>query len=687
MRRSFRKKQFMKKYLFILIAISGAITTVAQQQPAIPALPDMDKLMKMNPAELEAYKQKMLKQASTQAKQIAATNNLKINEMLLPDFELKPPVKDIQRLSLLLVQPPTMIQLADGLKRSMQQLQSVTPKAVLDEVKTITTQQTPAQQQSSSVAEFYSDNPVQALLISMNAALQNPGEVTGWNNLAALYSMNGLEHKAIPILMNQLVKDPTNSMLLNNMGQAYLGLGDLATGEKFLQQCLIQDPLHPEANRSMGMIKFFKDQFEEGLKYFEKELEVAHRRSTLAILNRKGIKINLNAIRKRRTGIPHRDFFEEIGFSKFALPDLPDQAGQSAQWHNDNANYLKSLQGELLFWMNAATNTTVARKEEGKRAPGFYADLENKLMSDLGDEFAPILGLFTKQETGQLEEMVTDYYARLSAVVCPKPPNTPDGAALIMAYQKKCCDLHKPIADAYVSTRNGFIKNKFNIVNARWKEYINAMISYVQLNPSEGNKRMVYHTVMEYFTFVITTYQAVCFEDNPGECFPVKITSQEADAIIAASHDIDFNCPAWLNMELDVQVAKIKTDCSKYAIEGSAAAFRGGYEHNFKTGTSTLSAGVGVKAKFFAAAGGADIKQMVYVSFDNNNEFSDFGLKGSASVKIGDTPIGIANGIAKVGATVAGVEGGYTLGINSGFSSAVKGKGIIADFIKIDRSL
>ncbi|MGG9964186.1 tetratricopeptide repeat protein [Ferruginibacter sp. SUN106] len=676
----------MKKYVFILVATCSVLITVAQNKPA---LPDINKMMTMSPQELEAYKQKMLKQASTQAKQIAATNNLKINEMLLPDFELNPPVKDIKRLSLLPVQPPTMIQLADGLKKSMQQLQSVTPKAVLDEVKTITTQQTPAQQQSSAVAEFYADNPVQALLISMNAALQNPGEVAGWNNLAALYNMTGLEHKAIPILMHHLVQEPNNSMLLNNMGQAFLGLGDLSKAEDFLQQCLIQDPLHPEANRSMGMIRFFQNQFEEGQKYFEKELEVAHRRSTLANLKRKGIKINLAAIRKRRTGIPHRDFFEEIGFSKFVLPDLPETAGQSAQWHADNAVYLKSLQGELLFWMNAGEITDEIRKEEGKRAPGFYADLESELMSDLGDEFAPLLGLLPEEESGHLQDIITNYYTKLNEIKCPQPPNIPGGGEeLILAYQQKCCDLKKPIADAYVSSRNAFIKNRYNIVNTRWKEYINAMISYVQLNPTAGNKKMVYHTVAEYFGFIGNTIAtAVCFEDNPGGCIPGKMTSEEADGIIAASHSIDFNCPNWLNMELDVQVAKIKADCSKYALEGSAAVFRGGYEHNFKTGTSTLSAGVGVKAKFFAGAGGADIKQMVYVSFDNNNEFGDFGLKGTASVKVGDTPADIAGGIAKVGGIVAGVEGGYTLGINSGFNSSVKGKGIIADFIKIDKSL
>lgn len=60
----------------------------------------------MSPAELEAYKQKILKQSSMQAKQIAAQSNIKLDEMLLPDFEVKMPPKDMKRLALIPKQPP-----------------------------------------------------------------------------------------------------------------------------------------------------------------------------------------------------------------------------------------------------------------------------------------------------------------------------------------------------------------------------------------------------------------------------------------------------------------------------------------------------------------------------------------------------------------------------------------------------
>ena len=220
---------------------------------------------------------------------------------------------------------------------------------------------------------------------------------------------------------------------------------------------------------------------------------MAHRRSTLALMKRRGIKINLYQIRKKRTGIPHRDFFEEIGFSKFKLPDLPKNSDEAETWRDEHAAYLKSLLSEYMFWGGAGKASEEEMRQEGKRPPYLYSDLEMELTSELGDEFIPILGLLTDQESNEFKNMITDYYAALDESKCPDVPNIPGhGADLIAAYQKKCCDLHKPIVDAYVSKRNSFIQARFNIVNVRWKNYINGMIANVQLNPTIGNKRMVY---------------------------------------------------------------------------------------------------------------------------------------------------------------------------------------------------
>ncbi|MGB8192089.1 MAG: hypothetical protein WCF67_09225, partial [Chitinophagaceae bacterium] len=100
------------KYIFYLLAILAVTKASAQtKKPSVPAMPDMNKLIKMSPAELEAYKQKMTKEANKQAVDYADASGLVINKTLLPGFEPKPPVKDIKRLSLLPSQPPTRAQL------------------------------------------------------------------------------------------------------------------------------------------------------------------------------------------------------------------------------------------------------------------------------------------------------------------------------------------------------------------------------------------------------------------------------------------------------------------------------------------------------------------------------------------------------------------------------------------------
>ncbi len=640
----------------------------------------------MSPSELEAYKKQMIDKVSKQAKQMAAASNVKLDEMSLPDFELKPPVKDIKRLAMLPVQPPTLIQLTDGIRKAKQQLETVTPQAIKDEVKSITSTQTPAQQQSSSVAEFYADKPVQALLVSMNSAIQNPNEVIGWNNLAAICNMAGLEHKAILILMNQLVKFPGNSMLLNNMGQAFLGLGELNKAEDFLRQCLVEDPMHPEANRSMGMICFFRDQYEAGMKYFEKELEQAHRRSTLALLKRKNLVTNIYKLRKKRTSIPGKNFFNEIQLGKFVVPSFPESSAETNLKSDEHSGFRNSVTQEILFWLDKGNATKEELLAEGRGGNGLYAEQVKRLLEDLHEVYKPYeLALFDEVQLNHLKSLIDTYGEQMAQVKCPLAPIGASYEAM-MAYQKKCCDLKRAVLDPFIAQYNAFVTMRINAVRPVWKEYVNDLINIVSLDPSAANKRYVSHVIYQYFLFLATASEAGQFIDMPMECNS-KMTSAQADSVIQSSRDIDLSCPAWLNLELDVQVAKIKADCSKYAIEASGSIFRGGFERDFKTGTSTLSAGVGIKAKFFAEVGGAEMKQMVYVSWDNNNRFCDLGLKGTAAVKIGDNPFKIVDGFAKVGATVAGVEGGYTLGINSGFNSSVKGKGIIADFIKIDQSL
>ena len=76
---------------------------------------------------------------------------------------------------------------------------------------------------------------------------------------------------------------------------------------------------------------------------------------------------------------------------------------------------------------------------------------------------------------------------------------------------------------------------------------------------------------------------------------------------------------------------------------------------------------------------------MAYISFDDNNEFSDFGLRGQAGASLGldNESLKVAD-IGKISSVIAGVEGSYSVGMSSGFTGAIKGKGILSEYIKLE---
>ena len=671
----------MKKGFFILLLLA-CFAAFAQKKTASPVMPDIAAMQKMTPAQLEAYKQQLIKQASQQAKAVSNQYNLKINEVALPDFQVQMPPKDFKRLALLPVQPPTLIQLADGLRQAKKDLQAALPATVVEEVQQITRVQTPAQQQSSSIAAFYGDKPAHALLISMNSALQNMNEVVGLNNLAAMFNMVKLEQKAVPILMNLLAKDPTNSMFLNNMGQAFLGLGELTVAEDFLTRCLMEDELHPEANHSMGMLKLFKKESEAAMKYFEKEMEVAYRGSTLALFKKNGGKINLYNLRKKRKDIPEKNFFEEINLSQFVIPSFPGKIEDSKKVKEETKDFAPSVHDEMMFWMNTASELTLGyKKEDGEKHHGIYHELVKVMLEDLEGLFPPEnLSLFTDSDIETLQYMLSTYNTKMRALEEKFPPH-PLGLVPgeIEAWNKIVCNMKAPVMNAYMLEYNSFVSNRIATIQPRWKHYVNGLVSIVSLDPSDANKIAVYRTVQAYFSFVGFAWGQGQFIEPPEECqVKSELTTEQAEAILKSSRDPNINCPPYLNLDIDLQLARMKFDCSKYGLE-IGQGLMASYEKEFKTGKSTIAAGVGVKAKFLHL-GKASAKQMLYLTFDDNNKLSDVGLKGTAGASIGlETEALMVSDIGKISATLAGVEGGYTAGISSGLNANVKGTGIFSD--------
>ena len=668
-----------KQILFLLTGLFTTIAAMTQQTDSLINMEHYEQMKKMTPEQLEAYKKKVIRETTEKALASANNNNIYIDKSRLPGVDLKPPVKDIQRLQLLPVQPPTRTELVTSLQQSAQQIQKGIPPPRLEEIKQVTTTLPVEAIQDRAIMDFYGDDPKGAIAMMLQTAAKAPDSLQLLNNLGAMLNLEGAEHIAIPVLQYCLQKIPGSSSVLNNIGQSFMGLGDMLKAAAYFNQCLALDSLNVEANHSMGMLHYFKKEYNAAMQYFEREMSVAVRSSTMAMAYRMGKKFNLRGIMQRRrkiTGRPEKNHFEEITMGKFGFPTLPGKALQIIADRELYSAYGASIQAEQLAWMSHATAVAASYNNQmGNEHPGLYTDLVNAMLDELQEEFTPeYLTVFTENDYENIQEVIELHSRLINQVKCPDvPADTRIDAQ--EAYEIKCCrELKQPLADKMVYQVSSYVQPLIRKGEARWKSYINQLVEIVQLDPGPGNQALVYNAVAGYFNFLsVSMVSFSLWEVNNllPKCFSSQSAAQ-LDSLIESDRNWKVQCPEWLNAKIDFNGMAVSVDCSKYTIEAGSSLV-GAYEYEFKSGNSTLLLGPSTKAEFLGIK--ATMKEQLYITFDKNKQFADFGVRATADVSVSAAPFKLGPGI-KLGGTIAGYQVTNSWSVNSGFKTTRSGKGI-----------
>jgi tetratricopeptide (TPR) repeat protein len=96
--------------------------------------------------------------------------------------------------------------------------------------------------------------PQLGLFLMGRAAADDPANVDHLNNYAAFLLMSGAEPQAVPILQNLKARFPQNTTVLNNLGQAWYGLGEIQQAEDNLDAAVRLLATHSQANRTKAEI-------------------------------------------------------------------------------------------------------------------------------------------------------------------------------------------------------------------------------------------------------------------------------------------------------------------------------------------------------------------------------------------------------------------------------------------------
>jgi tetratricopeptide (TPR) repeat protein len=515
--------------------------------------------------------------------------------------------------------------------------------------------------EASALAAWYNEAPSQAILLMTKAAANPKASDLILNNLAAVLNMGSLENKSLPILKYLENIYPNNAMVLNNLGQAYTGLGELNSAMMCFGRCIQQEPNHPQANYTAGEIELSRGNTAAATQHFKNSLNGAYTDEADRRVRFVEPDMDIDDYIKQNLHMP--EYFNE---NKYNVPRQCQNVNEAEElWaiyngYKDMINAVSMKYGEIGAEyakkahadMEKRKNDALALKELSqppfiKKALYAWDALMKKYKSD-----GEWLGTMNMDYEKRKKEIFESYQARSTSQDCAAQ------TASINQYLREMADITKAW------------QLKHTLFN---KKYINQLIYWSFLNSFSSNEFK-----MKFYAFVgnyLSEMKGIARTELWGPpCKQIEQGNTAAAPILIEEP----KCP--IELELKLIVGKIALNCDKFSFEGGEL-IRFKYEKNFKSKQSTMELGIGIGLDIGAGFGGfnasASIKagESVFITFDGNNSISDVGLsmaaKASAGAEMGASKsigeivreIGAKQEIGEVKTSVeakVGVDSGWT---------------------------
>lgn len=170
-----------------------------------------------------------------------------------------------------------------------------------------------------------------AVFLISKACSNNSADDDMLSNYAAMLSMGGAPHKAIPVLEYLLKKYPDNTTIQNNLGQAWFYLGEIDKANAQLDKVVKAFAYHPQANYTQCLIQESKGNKTAAIEKMKNSLHYSYSLDKVNKLRKLGYSVKASDMR-----IPFRPDPDPLGLRKFIRPDVPtsyeEELRLSADW-------------------------------------------------------------------------------------------------------------------------------------------------------------------------------------------------------------------------------------------------------------------------------------------------------------------------------------------------------------------
>lgn len=515
-------------------------------------------------------------------------------------------------------------------------------------------------------------------LVALKGAELNPDNVILLNNVGGILTSSGLGVNAIPVLQYVLEKQPGNNLVLNNLGQAYLQLGDDKKAEQYFLQCVKSYNYYPDANLALAYIYNSRGNKSSALKYVENSLRGAWSEGAYHLLHKLKPDAKLMDYIRHRYKQP-----ETFNFNKYPLLPQCRDAKNTPLLKPQYAAYKEMLatvqkkyyalgrQEEEIAKKTVAEKIMNANKlnKSPYRPFGLFA---NVVAVDLWvNEYADRFLRFAETKKNYLaqrekltadgldaQKVITAKYKTQKEDVADRDGEGTDGSEYDKLIAKICAEkevVRNRYLNLFADLNEAYQQKAIHL----YKNYFNDMAYWYYVGSIDDHQyKAVFYDLVSQFLLILTEINTTHFY-TPCVVYENKVAGKVDEAVI---EEADCYIPG--KVEIPLGAVKLELSCETYKLELGEGVV-GKLEYTRSSGEFTLALGLGASIpKVFYKTPGlelglvGDAKTQVYMTFDKRGTPIDGGILYEAELKLE------AN-LSEVKYSI-GIEEGLTAGFGTG---------------------
>lgn len=502
-----------------------------------------------------------------------------------------------------------------------------------------------------------------AVYLMGKAAKASPQDPDHLNNYAAFLTMTGGGHAAVPILNHLNTKYPKNSTVLNNLGQAWLSIGEIEEAEKKLKEAVGIARHHSQANHSLSYIQEARNDRAAALQSMKNSIKKAFSNAKQNRIRQLGGKLT-NKDLDWTLPMPE----DALGLSQFTYPEYIDssaiQPELGPQWKAHEEQLVKAaevfgkLGGPLLqqSMKEHFEEVEYARQFHKSKNPALWlkqkAELKIKLMQEDRSDYE-------KNQKTHLEtrfKQIIKELARLEKIytsAANKMFKAADNVPVAGGGDVDCGQVIK-LADAYLKESKEIIGNYNNEWLAWLRRTTNDEAYFAKFTKTDTDFELTKSQLKMRYLFSIGQMLHPYDNSNAYQCvtpnyikFPhgkladfYDLNCKETDTYsVPGFGTITTKCNKIIgDFELSIKGVGIKASYSENLDTDEMIAFSSqlGYSKSFDIGSLG-----GKKGTDWADKGPLSVEATVkaggFIEFDNKG-MTDIGIQGELSVSAKTTP-------------------------------------------------